>query len=90
MNFMIFRKNVAVSWPGFYRVFCPGASKSAISMFSVGFKKMRDKKLCRFVVVSLREVPYSTVSCSFKIFIFRLFLRGPPFGLFQFREFSAH
>ena len=45
-----------------YRVFGPGASESAFSIISVGSKKMRDEKLCRFVVVSAREVPSLPVS----------------------------
>ena len=90
MKFVIFRKVDMASWHGIYHVFGPGASKSAIPMFSVGIKKMLDKKLCRFVVVSPREVPYSTFSCPFKIFNFRSFLKAPSICRSQFREFSVH
>ena len=71
----IFMKFDMSFWHGIYCVFGPGASKSAISMFSVGIKKMRDKKLCRFVVVSPREVPSLPISCPFKILMFRSFLK---------------
>ena len=43
-------------------------------VFSAGIKKMRDEKLCRFVVVSPREVPSLPVSCPFKILMFRSLL----------------
>ena len=62
--------------------FRPGASNLAFSRFPVGTKKMRDEKLCRFVVVSPREVPYSTFSCPFKISNFRSFLKAHPSCLF--------
>ena len=42
--------------------FRPGAPKTGFSSFLTGTKKMRDEKLCRFVVVSPREVPYSSFS----------------------------
>ena len=70
--------------------FRPSRPKFGFLRFSVGIKKMRDEKLCRFVVVSPREVPYLTLSCHFKISVFRSFLIAPPFCRFQFREFSVH
>ena len=90
MKYVIFRKVDMASWHDFYRVFCPGASKSAISMFAVGTKKMRDEKLCRFVVVSPREVPYSSFLWPFKIFNCPSFLKDPLLCLAQFRQFSVH
>ena len=60
------------------------------SSFSVGTKKICDEKLCRFVVVSPREVPYSTFSCPFKIFDFWSFLKAPSICRSQFREFGVH
>ena len=49
--------------------------KIAFSSFPVGTKKNRDKKLRRFVVVSPREVPSLPISCPFKIWVFRSFLK---------------
>ena len=68
---------------GICRVFGPGASKFAFSRFSAGTKTMRDEKLCRFVVVSPREVPSLPFSCPFKIFNFRSFLKPLPFACFN-------
>ena len=48
--------------------FRPGAPKTRFSSFLIGTKKMRGEKLCRFVVVSPREVPSLQYSCPFKIF----------------------
>ena len=45
--------------------------------FPVGTKKNHDEKLCRFVVVSPREVPSLPVSCPFKIFTFLSCLKAP-------------
>ena len=65
--------------------FRPGCFKFAFSSFWVGTKKMRDEKLCRFMVVSPREVPSLTFSCPFEILILGQFWRhlqiscpGPP------------
>ena len=41
---------------------------------------MRGGKLCRFVVVSHREVPYSTFSCPLKISNYRSFLKALSFA----------
>ena len=70
--------------------FRSGAPKTGFASFLTGTKKMRDEKLCRFVVVSPREVPSLTISCPFKIFIFPSFLKSPPICLSQLREFSVH
>ena len=70
--------------------FRPGAPKTGFSSFLTGTKKMRDEKLCRFVVVSPREVPSLTFSWPFQILNFRPFLKAPPVCLSQFREFSVH
>ena len=82
------------SWCGFLArylsCFRPNRPKVGLSSFLVGTKKMRDEKLCRFVVVSPREVPYSTFSWPFKIFNFRSFLKARLLCLSQFREFSVH
>ena len=53
--------------------FRPSRPKGGFLRFSVGTKKMRDEKLRRFVVVTLREVPSLPVSCPFQIFGFRPF-----------------
>ena len=45
MNFVIFRKVVVASRHGIYRVFGPGASRFAFSRFSIGTKKMPEKKV---------------------------------------------
>ena len=85
-----FRKVVVASWHGIYRVFEPSPSKFTFSRFSVGTKQMRDEKLRRFVVVSPREVPYSTFWCPFKIFNFWSFLKVPRLSLSQIRKCSVH
>ena len=89
-DFRIFRKSGEVSLARYLSCFRPGAPKHRFSSFSVGTKKMHGEKLCRFVVVSPREVPYSTFSCLFKIFKFRSFLKASPLRLFQSRESSVH
>ena len=89
-DFCIFSKSPMAFWHGIYRVFGPGASEFTCSSCRIENKKNRDEKLCRFVVVSPREVPYSTVSYQFKIFNFLSFLVAPHFCLFQFRKSSVH
>ena len=54
--------------------FRPNRPKVDISSFLVSIKKMRDEKLCRFVVVSPREVPSLPVSCPFKTLNFPIIL----------------
>ena len=58
--------------------FRPGRPRSGLSTFLVGTKKIRDKKLRRFVVVSPRTVPSLHFSWPFNIFIFRSFLKPFP------------
>ena len=58
----------------YLQCFRPGAPKTILSSFSMENNKMRGEKLCRFVVVSHREVPSLTISCPFKIFNFPSFL----------------
>ena len=74
-DFLTFQKSQDGFLTRYLSCFRAGASKCAFSSFSVGTKKNRDEKLRRFVVVSPREVPYLTFSCSFKIFNFRSFLK---------------
>ena len=70
--------------------FRPGAPKTRFSSFLIGTKKMRGEKLCRFVVVSPREVPSLTFSCPFKISEFRSFLKVPPLFMFRQLEKGVH
>ena len=63
----IFQKSGDDSLARYLSCFRPGAPKKRFSSFSVGTEKMRDEKLRRFVVVSPREVPSLTVSCTFDI-----------------------
>ena len=74
-DFLTFQKSQDGFLTRYLSCFRAGASKFAFSRFSVGTKKMRDEKLRRFVVVSPREVPSLPVSCPFKIFNFRSFLK---------------
>ena len=76
-DFKIFRKSGDVSLARYLLCFRPGAPKYRFSSFSVGTKKMHGEKLCRFVVVSPREVPSLPVSCPFNILTFRSFLKVP-------------
>ena len=89
-DFEHFQKSCRGFLARYLQCFRPGAPKTGFSSFMTGTKKMRDEKLCRFVAESPREVPSFAFSCSFKIFIFRSFLKAPPFCLFPFREFSVH
>ena len=73
-DFLTFQKSQDGFLTRYLLCFRAGASKFAFSRFSVETKKNRDEKLCRFVVVSPREVPSLPVSCPFEILIFRLFL----------------
>ena len=70
-DFKIFRKSGDVSLARYLSCFRPGAPKHRFSTFSVGTKKMHGEKLCRFVVVSPREVPALTFSRPCKISNFR-------------------
>ena len=90
-DFWIFPKKLRrLSGPVFVVFSAWSSHKIVFSRFLVETKKLRDEKLCRFVVVSPREVPYSTFSCPFKIFNFRTFLKAPPLRLSQSRESSVH
>ena len=61
-----------------FTVFSAWSSQKTISECFGRNQKDGRQKLCRFVVVSPREVPYSTFSCPFKIFNFRSFSKVPP------------
>ena len=74
-DFLTFQKSQDGFLTRYLSCFRAGASKFAFSRFPVRTKKNRDEKLCRFVVVSPREVPSLPVSCPFKIFNFRSFLK---------------
>ena len=89
-DFFIFRKSQDDCLARYLSCFRAGASKSTFSNVLVGTKKLRDEKLCRFVVVSPREVPSLPFSCPFKILIFRPFLNFPVLFLFQFLQKSVH
>ena len=77
-DFVIFQKSSDDSLTRYLYRFRHGAPKKRSSSFSVGTKKMCSEKLCRFVVVSPRELPSLTFSCPFKILVFRSFLKVPP------------
>ena len=89
-DFQSFQKSRRGFLARYLPCFRSGAPKKGFSSFLTGTKEMHDEKLCRFVVVSPREVHYLTISCPFKIFIFQSFLKAPPICLSQFREFSVH
>ena len=74
-DFLTFQKSQDGFLTRYLSCFRAGASKFAFSRFSVRTKKNRDEKLRRFVVVSPREVPSLAVSCPFKIFNVRSFLK---------------
>ena len=65
--------------------FRPNRPKVGFSSFLARTKKNRDEKLCRFVVVSPREVPSLPVSCPFEILMFQSFL--PVHSLFRSQKF---
>ena len=79
-DFGHFRKRCRGFLTWYLSCFGPGAPKTGFSSFLTRTKKMCDEKLCRFVVVSPREVPSLTTSCPFKIFNFRLFSKPSSFG----------
>ena len=74
-DFLTFQKSQDGFLTLYLSCFRAGASKFTFSRFPVRTKKNRDEKLRRFVVVSPREVPSLAISCSFKIFNFRSFLK---------------
>ena len=76
-DFLTFQKSQDGFVTRYLSCFRAGASKFVFLRFSVGTKKNRDEKLCRFVVVSCREVLSFAFSWPFKIFNFRSFLRSP-------------
>ena len=86
----IFRKVTTSLWPDISCVVGLELPEIDFRALSVGTQRMRGKKLCRFEVVSTREVPYLTFSCPFTIFNFRAFLQAPPLCLSQCRESSVH
>ena len=63
--------------------FRPGRSQNRFSRIWVGTKKMRDEKLCRFVVVSPREVRYLTFPCPFEFLDDRSFVIVPALFVLQ-------
>ena len=89
-DFLTFQKSQDGFLTRYLSCFRAWASKFAFSRFSVGTKKNRDEKLRRFVVVSLLEVPSFAVSCSFKIFNFRSFLKVRSLFRRQKLEKSVH
>ena len=89
-DFLTFQKSQDGFLTLYLSCFRAGASEFAFSRFPVETKKNRDEKLRRFVVVSPREVPSLAVSCSFKIFNFRSFLKVRSLFRCQKLEKSAH
>ena len=89
-DFRLFQK----SCHGFLALYLPrfrsDRLKTEYLSFSAGTKKMRGEKLHRFVVVSPREVPSLRVSCPFKIFNFRSFLKVRSLSRSQKLEKSVH
>ena len=70
-DFRLFHKSCHSFLAWYLSCFRPGRPKSGFSGSPVETKKMREENVFRFVVVSPREVPYLSVSCPFKILIFR-------------------
>ena len=75
-DFQLFQKRCHGFLARYLWCFRPDRRKVVYSSFSVGTKKMRGQKLCRFVVVSPREVHFSFGLCHFKFSDFRSFFEG--------------
>ena len=89
-DFRLFRKRCHGFLARYLSCFRPGRQKIGFSRLSVETKKMRGEKLCRFVVVSARELPYMAFSCQFKIFSFRHVFKHPTLFLSQSSRKSVH
>ena len=89
-DFRLFRQRCQGFLAWYLSCFRPGRRKVHSSSFSVETEKMRDEKLCRFVVVSPREVHLSPGLCHFKFSDFQSFLKVLPFVLFQSSPESVH
>ena len=89
-DFRLFRKRCHGFLARYLSCFRPGRQKIGFSRLSVETKKMRGEKLCRFVVVSARELPYLTFSCQFKIVSFWSFFKAPALFRFQSSRKSVH
>ena len=89
-DFLTFQQSQDGFLARYWSCFRAGASQFAFPRFSVGTKKNRDEKLRRFVVVSSREVPSLAVSCPFKMFNFRSFLKVRSISRSQKLKKSVH
>ena len=89
-DFRPFRKRCHGFLARYLSCFRPSRPKTLFSTFSVETKKMRDEKLCRFVVVSPREVHFSVGLCHFEFSDFLTFLKLLSFVLFQSSPESVH
>ena len=89
-DFRLFQKSCHGFLARYLSCFRPNRPKVGFSIFLARTKKMRDEKLCRFVVVSPREVPSLPVSCPFKILNFRSFLTVRSLFRFQASQKSVH
>ena len=89
-DFRLFRKRCHGFSTRYLSCFRPGRPNVGFSSFSVEIKKMRDEKLCRFVVVSPREVHFLIRLCRFKFSECLSFLKVMSFVLFQSSPESVH
>ena len=89
-DFRLFQKRFLVCLTRYLSGFRPGRPEVDFLIFSVGTKKMRGHKLCRFVVVSPREVPSLTFTCQFKILSDRSFFNILALFLSQSTRKSVH
>ena len=79
-DFRHFQKSCHGFLARYLSCFRPSRPKVGFSSFGVRTQKMREEKLCRFTVVSPREMPPLTVSCPFENSICRPLLK--PFSSF--------
>ena len=70
-DFGFFQKSCESFLSRYLSCFRPGRPKYVFSICSVETKKMCDENICRFGMVSPREVPSVTFSSPFKLFNFR-------------------
>ena len=89
-DFETFEKSCDDSLARYLPCFRPGALRKQFPSVLVGTQKLRDKKLCRFVVVSPREVSSLTFSCPFEIFVFWSILKASAIFLSRSSRKSVH
>ena len=89
-DFRPFRKRCHGFLARYLSCFRPSRPKNLFSTFSVETKKVRHEKLCRFVVVSPREVLFLTCSCQFQILSFSYFFKASALFRSQSSRKSVH